>query len=88
VGKTRLALECIKSAGIADRTIYSANSEDQNVGQLLAVLQSDPRAHAIVVADECDRDRQTVFRSYAELSNGRLRLILRVLDFRKGRDRC
>jgi hypothetical protein len=75
VGKTRLALECVKSAGMADRAIYAPNSEDQNVGQLLSVLWNDPQAHAIVVADECDRDRHGVFKSYAELAQGRLRLI-------------
>lgn len=75
VGKTRLALECINSAGMAGRTIYAPNSDDQPVGQFLTVLSSDPEAHAVIVADECDRDRQGIFRSYVDLSQGRLRLI-------------
>ena len=75
VGKTRLALECIHSAQMANRTIYARNSDDPNVLQLLSAIQSDPRSYGIVVVDECDRDRHNILRSYAELSEGRLRLL-------------
>ena len=73
VGKTRLALECIHSAQMANRTIYARNSDDPNVLQLLSAIQSDPRSYGIVVVNECDRDRHNILRSYAELSEGRLR---------------
>ena len=75
VGKSRLALECIKAAGLANRVIYAPYSGDTSVQQLLVAVQGSPRSYAIVVADECDRERQAVFKSFAELSEGRLRLI-------------
>jgi len=75
VGKTRLMLECIKAAGLESRTIYACNSEAPEVQQLLSAVQSSPRAYAIIVADECDRDRQNVLKSYADLAGGRVRLI-------------
>jgi hypothetical protein len=75
VGKTRLTVECVKAARLEDRTIYAPNSEHGSVEQLVTAIQSDPQAYGIIVADECDRDRQTLLKSYAELAQGRLRLI-------------
>lgn len=74
-GKTRLAQECIKAAKLEDRTIYVPNSDGPEARQLVTAVQADPQAHAIVVADECDRDCQNVLKSFADLAGGRLRLI-------------
>jgi hypothetical protein len=75
VGKTRLALEALRVRGLAERSLYCVNSDDPNVLQLLARLQADTNASAVIVLDECDRDLQETFHSYADLAGGRLRLI-------------
>ena len=74
-GKTRLALECVIESGIADRTVYEPNGDSENVERLLAAIRVTPGACAIVVVDECDRDRQDVVKRSAELAQGRLRLL-------------
>ena len=74
-GKTRLALECVIESGIADRTVYAPNGDSENVERLLAAIRVTPGACAIVVVDECDRDRQDVVKRSAELAQGRLRLL-------------
>jgi hypothetical protein len=75
VGKTRLALEAIDQAGISERAIYTTNADSSKVEELLARIQGDPRSSAIIVVDECTRDRQEVLASYARLAAGRLRLL-------------
>jgi hypothetical protein len=74
-GKTRLALECISEAGIVERAVYAANGDAESVERLLAAIRMTPGLRAIAVIDECDRDRQDVVRSHAELAQGRLRLL-------------
>ncbi len=75
VGKTRLVLEAVNQTGFAERTIFAPNAADPSVQQLIARIQSDPKASTTAVLDECTREQQSVLKSYVDLSGGRLRLI-------------
>ncbi|HEY2548272.1 MAG TPA: ATP-binding protein [Candidatus Acidoferrum sp.] len=75
VGKTRVTLEAVKEAGIAERTIYVPNSDDPHLTQLLGSIVGNRKAHAVIVADECSIDAQNILRSYADASGGRAKLV-------------
>jgi hypothetical protein len=75
VGKTRIALEGVRKSGPAESVIYTPNADDPNVTSLLTLIQGDPQAYATIIVDECDSDRQEALKSYANLSEGRLRLV-------------
>lgn len=75
VGKTRVVLEALRIAGVAQRTIYHPNADDTNAQGLLTLLQSETQATAIMVLDECDRERQETLEAFAALAGGRLRLV-------------
>jgi hypothetical protein len=75
VGKTRAALEGLRYPGIAETAVYSPNADESRVTDLLTMIQGNPEAEALVVVDECDRDRQETLRSYADIAGGRLRLL-------------
>src|ERR1700678_1539043 len=75
VGKTRVALEGLRYPGITETAVYSPNADESSVTQLLTMIQGNPEAEALVVVDECDRDRQETLRSYADIAGGRLRLL-------------
>jgi len=75
VGKTRMALEAITQAMVEDRTVYEPDASDPGLQTLLANIKAVPGLHAIIVVDECDRDRQELLGAYAKLAGNRLRLI-------------
>jgi hypothetical protein len=75
VGKTRVALEGLRHPGTEETAIYTPNADESIVSQLLMAIQGNPEAKAFVVVDECDRERQEVLKSYAELAEGRLLLL-------------
>lgn len=75
VGKTRIALESVRDNGTLESTIYTPNADHPSVTQLLTLIQGDPETTATVVVDECDRERQEILKSYADLAEGRLRLL-------------
>jgi len=75
VGKTRMVLEAVNVRGIAERTLYCVDADDPNAQQLLAMLQAEVEASAVMVFDECERERQETFHSYADQAGGRLRLV-------------
>jgi len=75
VGKTRLALEVVKDAEFANRTLYALNAENVEVQPFLMAVYSDVETVAIAVVDECSRTKQTVLAQYAQQSKGRLKLI-------------
>jgi hypothetical protein len=75
VGKTRLALEVARAGEFANRTLYALNAENPEVLPFLMAVYSDVETFAIAVVDECSRTKQSVLGQYAQLSNGRLKLI-------------
>jgi hypothetical protein len=75
VGKTRMTLEGLRHPGIEETAIYTLNAEESSVTELLGSIQGNVEAKALVVIDECDRDRQETLRSFADLSDGRLCLL-------------
>jgi hypothetical protein len=75
VGKTRLVLEALRVSGIAESTMYCFDADSPNALQLLAELQAHVDASAVIVLDECDRERQETLRPYVENAGGRLRLV-------------
>ena len=75
VGKTRVVLEALRTKYFAENTIYCPNAEDPNCQQLITLVTSNPDAHAIIVVDECEAERQEVLRSFVELTEGRIVLI-------------
>jgi hypothetical protein len=75
VGKTRAVLEALRIRPLGDSTLYCLDSDDPNALQMLALIQSDPEASAVIVFDECERERQETLRAYVDASAGRVRLI-------------
>jgi hypothetical protein len=75
VGKTRIALESVRDNGTLESTIYTPNADASSVIQLLTQIQADPETTATVVIDECERGTQATLKAYAELAQGRLRLL-------------
>src|SRR5579872_283640 len=75
VGKTRLALEALKTPEYSGRTLYALNAEGSDVQPFLMAIYNDKEASAIAVVDECSRTTQTILEQYAQLSSGRLKLI-------------
>jgi hypothetical protein len=75
VGKTRLVLEALRPTGKAERSMYCPNAADPHAQDLLTRIQANQQASAIVVIDECERDQQEVLSQFADLANGRIRLI-------------
>jgi DNA-directed RNA polymerase subunit F len=75
VGKTRIALESVRDNGTLESTIYTPNADETSVTQLLTLIQGDPETTGTVVVDECDRERQEILKSYADLAEGRLRIL-------------
>jgi hypothetical protein len=75
VGKTRLVLEALKIPGKCERSLYCPNAGDPHTQELLTLIQGNPTASAIVVVDECERDRQELLCQFADLAAGRIRLI-------------
>ena len=75
VGKTRLALEAVKTQEYSSRTLYALNADGPEVQQFLMAVYNDQEASAIAVIDECSRTRQTALEQYAQFSKGRLKLI-------------
>ncbi len=75
VGKTRMALEAVRVPGIAERTLYCVDADDPNAQQLLAILQAEVETSAVMVFDECERERQETLGVFADQAGGRLRLV-------------
>jgi hypothetical protein len=75
VGKTRMVLEAVRVPGIAERTLYCVDADDPNAQQLLAILQAEVEATAVMVFDECERERQETLGFFADQAGGRLRLV-------------
>ncbi len=75
VGKTRLALEALSEPGIAERTICQLNAQHPKVEELLTALQIEPKVQAVVLVDECERERQRMLEPYVRQAAGRVRLI-------------
>lgn len=75
VGKTRILLEALNLLGLAERSLYCANADDEAAQQLLATLVSSPNVQAVIVLDECDSERQEALKSYADMAGGRIVLI-------------
>lgn len=72
VGKTRLALELIRSLGLEASALYSPAPPSND---LFAWLSQNEFAHAVVVIDECEDTTATTYEHWAEQCGGRLQLI-------------
>src|SRR5262249_33602662 len=75
VGKTRLALEIAADPRYEPRTIYALNAENPEVLPFLSSIYSDPHTYAIAILDECSVSVQERLASYAQNSDGRLKLL-------------
>lgn len=73
VGKTRLALEAVKNAGVDGLTLYAATPPtDQS---LFAAVASQHQTHAILIVDECEDAEAIRLEAAAAQCEGRLKLI-------------
>jgi hypothetical protein len=72
VGKSRLALEAVKAAGLAATAIYCERFPPE---ELFGRIRADAAAHAVLVADECDDVQSRRLEGWAKLCQGRLTLI-------------
>jgi hypothetical protein len=74
VGKSRLAYEALAEEGVVERVLVALDPNDLD-RSLLTLIAGSPERHLILVVDECtSEDRQSVAK-YADLAQGRIRLI-------------
>jgi len=75
VGKTRLALEAVRTREYSSRALYFDDAENPDILRFLTAVSNDQESYVIAVLDECAWVRQTSLEQYAQLSRGRLKLI-------------
>jgi hypothetical protein len=75
VGKTRLALEAVRTRGYSSRVLYFEDAENPDILRFFTAVSNDQESYVIAVLDECAWVRQTSLEQYAQLSRGRLKLI-------------
>ena len=75
VGKTRLALEAVRTREYSSRALYFDDAENPDIPRFFTAVSNDPETYVIAVVDECSWVKQTSLEQYAQLSRGRLKLI-------------
>ncbi len=73
VGKTRLALEAVTAAGVADLTLYAPNVPVSR--EFFTWVAANDSVTSIVIIDECDEAQALMLEVLARQCQGRLRLM-------------
>jgi hypothetical protein len=74
VGKSRLVYEALNVDGVSERVLIGLGSQAVDPTLLSMVVQSSDR-RLILVVDECSPDDRRQLTNYADLAQGRIRLI-------------
>ena len=74
VGRTRLALEIVRNAGLQEFAIYCPTS-DQPVFDFVGQVRGDPSARLLLVVDQIASDAVGILNQQVRLADGRIRLI-------------